>query len=525
MTRHFAVFTSFIAVLGFAGGAAAQFSFDTPVNLGTGQRPDDVAAGDFDGDGDLDLAVTTDGNGNQDLIELYFNDGLGNYSPGGAVFLPNSSSPGDLEAADLDGDGDIDLAVVLRDFNQVQSVINNGGSFSTGATVAVGINAGGMSQRDMEGDGDIDLIIANRDSNTATVLSNNSNATFAAATLAVGDEPRWATFIDINGDANIDAAVTNHRDRTVSLFTNTGAGFTPAGTLSTGGDLRPEGITAADLNGDGLEDLASGTGDPERASVWLNTGGAFGARADYPTGGIATSEILAADFDCDGDIDLATINQDSNNVSILPNTGAGAFGAATILSVGTRPGNFTAADMDGDGDDDLFVANRDSNNVSILENMTCEPVDIALLQSVTVTTGTLLSGGVADLIASDDSYVRTRSGFGSSLVDLHKMEMIVGALSDVASPTTLSLSVESRIDQPSGNGTVYFRNWTSGNFEPVGQHVLGSTDASAQFPGIAAASYVDGAGQIDLRIRHVVFVPFLAFTFESFIDQVEITVE
>ena len=152
-----------LVAVGTTSSAVAQIIFDTPVNYGVGQRPSGIAAADYDGDGDRDLAVVSDGPaGNLERIEFLLNAGDGTYSAGPFVLLPNSSSPTELIAADLDGDSDPDLAVILRDFNQVQTVINNGGVFFLGSTASVGDRARGMTARDYDGDTDIDLAVANR---------------------------------------------------------------------------------------------------------------------------------------------------------------------------------------------------------------------------------------------------------------------------------------------------------------------------------------------------------------------------
>lgn len=71
------------------------------------------------------------------------------------------------------------------------------------------------------------------------------------------------------------------------------------------------------------------------------------------------------------------------------------------------------------------------------------------------------------------------------------------------------------------NGVVY-RN---AQHDQGGSFALGNADAVNTIEGIDASNYVDGAGGIELSIKHLVFVPFFAFTFESWIDWVEIAVE
>ena len=356
--------------------ASAQFNIDAAVNHFVGTRPSGVATGDFDGDGDIDLATTVD---NPDRIILLLNDGAGHYTLGPVTLLPRSSSPQDLVAGDLNGDDVVDLAVAIRDpQGSVLIMMNNGGgTFVLTGSVAVGARPRGLAIADIDGDDDLDLAVANRDSNTASVLTNDGAGGFSAATFAAGNEPRATAFVDFNGDGDLDLAVTIHDDRTVATFVNNGGVFVPSAILPVGPFVRPDGITAADLDGDGDDDLAVATDDQtfniNQATIFMNTGAGFTGPLSYPTGGRRTGKIIAADFDCDGLIDLASTNRDSNDVSFLRNLGGGVFGAPMfpLPGAGMRPGAITAADLDGDGDPDIAVANRDSNDVSVLINATC----------------------------------------------------------------------------------------------------------------------------------------------------------
>jgi len=527
-TRRFALLVgaSFLS-LSTGGAAFAQFQFGAPTSFSTGVEPGGLAAGDFDADGDLDLAVITNGaTGAQDRAEIYLNDGTGSYSPGQILALPNSSSASEVVAADLDGDGDIDLAVVLRDFNQVMRLVNNGGVFAQGATAPVGNDARALAAADLEGDGDVDLAVANRNDGSATILVNNGAGGFTAVTLAAGADARGVALGDFTGDGLLDVAITSNDDRDVTLYANTGAGFSPMGSLSTGGVLRPEAIVASDLNDDGLIDLAAATNGNalNMASVWLNTGGAFGARADYATGGQDTSGILAADLDCDGRTDLVTRNLDSSNLSVLQNLG-GTFGAATLLAAGADPDQFIAADVDGEGGIDLLVANRAPSTVTIIDNLTCQPA-FAALTGFTVTTGSVAGGGLAELTGSDDAALHTRSGFGRTFIDLHNMTLEVTGNTGGQTASTVTITVESRIDEPAGTQRVFLADWTN-NGAPVqvGSNAVGLTDTRMTYAPQPAARFVSSGGDVRVTVRHFVFVPIFAFVFDSFIDEVQIRLD
>jgi len=149
------------------------------------------------------------------------------------------------------------------------------------------------------------------------------------------------------------------------------------------------------------------------------------------------------------------------------------------------------------------------------------PADVVDVQIVT---GTPLDGGLPELGFSDDAHLHTRSGFGATFVDLHHMELIIGASTTVSSPSALDLTIEDRIDQPTGTAQVRLHNWTTGNFDLVGSYAIGPSDAVQTIENIDATIYVDVTGAIEVSIKHIVFKPFLAFTFESFIDQVVIDV-
>jgi hypothetical protein len=352
--------------------ATAALTFAPSAGYAVGERPEGVTAGDFNNDGLTDIATTTD---TPDKVEILLGDGMGGFVAGPVVFLPASSSPGELVAGDLDGDTDTDLAVALKDFSTVIVLVNSGGVFTAAGQYATGEEPRGMSIADMDADTDLDVAVANRDSNTVTILENDGFGGFASTSYAVGEEPRDAAFGDFGGDGAIDVAVTNHRDRNISILINSGGVFASSMTLSVGGQVRPEGVTAADLDGDGDTDIAAATNGQDdtinTASVFINQGGTFAGPFAYPTTGVAPSRIVAADFDCDGLADLATVNTITGNVSILPNLGGGVFGAATLVGVGVNPETIVAAEFDDQGGPDLATADRDSNRVSVILNMSC----------------------------------------------------------------------------------------------------------------------------------------------------------
>ncbi len=354
--------------------AFGQFTFDPAVNLAAGERPDGAAAADLNGDGIIDLAVSSD---NPDKVSILLGNGSGGFAAGPVIFTGSGTGAGSVAAGTFDGDADVDLIVVLKNTNAVRVYLNDGlGTFTAGQTVTVGAEPVQIAVARLDANASLDLATANRSDNSATVLLNDGSAVFTAAGVAVGNDPRSIAAGDWNGDGANDLVVSNHDDRTLSLLSNSGGVFSPSGTLSVGGNVRPEGVTAADLNGDGRPDIASAVSGNglNQAAVFLNTGAGFSGPATYATVGVNPDSIYAIDLDCDGDRDLVTSNQDSNNVSLLPNGGTGVFGAAMLLAVGTRPGTIAHGDFDGDAGRDLAVVNRDSNNVSILMNRTCSSV-------------------------------------------------------------------------------------------------------------------------------------------------------
>ncbi|MBT8486045.1 MAG: VCBS repeat-containing protein, partial [Phycisphaerae bacterium] len=349
-----------------AAPAAAQFDFAPTLSVPVGPQPGGVATGDLDGDGDVDLAT---GIRFPDRVVVMLNDGKGGFAAGPVIDYPAHSEPEEVVAGDLDGDGDVDLAVILRFLSEVRIALNQGGGvFTHGSSAPIGFNGRGMDIDDHDGDGDLDLAVANRGSNTATVLTNDGAANFTSATLASAGEPRAAAFGDLDGDGDLDLAVTNNDAFNVRLFRNDGGVFSAWQILSTAPD-QAEGVFVADLDNDGNMDIATGAEDDNtginRAVVFMNGGGgAFGPRIGYPTDALGTSGVVAADLDCDGWLDLALANQDTNNLSLLRNNGDGTFGPAQHRNVGTNPETLAMADLDGDGLMDLATANRDSSNLS-----------------------------------------------------------------------------------------------------------------------------------------------------------------
>ncbi|MCA8960152.1 MAG: VCBS repeat-containing protein [Planctomycetes bacterium] len=346
----------------------AQISFTTTQTLPVPLRPGGAAVADFDGDGNRDLAISAD---TIDRVDIFFGDTGGTFGAAVSYPLGAGSGPDQLLASDFDGDGDPDLAVVLKNASNVTLLLNTAGTFVLGDATPTGFEPANIVSGDFDGDGDLDLATANRSGNNVTVLLNDGNAVFTAANVAVGLEPRDVATGDFDGDGDLDLASSNHDSATLTILSNNGTGtFTTSATIPGGFNFSPEGIDAGDLDNDGDIDLAVASSDNglNVVAVFLNAAGAFTGPTNFPTGGADPSGLAMADFDFDGSIDVAVSNNDSGNVSVLPGNGDGTLGTALLFAVGTTPEVVIVGDFDADGKPDLVVPNRDSNNVTLLRN-------------------------------------------------------------------------------------------------------------------------------------------------------------
>lgn len=369
MLRNWFMASILSGVVLVAAPAVAQISFSQPATVAASVEPGASVAIDADGDGDLDLAVTVD---TIDRVSIYLNDGVGNFGAPFDIPTGAGTSPEHLTAVDVEGDGDVDLVVTLKNVNQLLVILNNGGSFVLGASVAVGLEPNHVVAADLDNDGDPDFATANRDGNNLSVVMNNGGVLAPAGNVGVGLEPRQVAAGDFDGDGDIDLAASDHDSRTVTVLSNNGLGtFALSTTLSVGAQIRPEGLVAADLNNDSNVDLVAATSGNGFNFVTVFSGngaGGFSGPVNYAVGALDPGALAVADLDSDGWLDVVTANKDSNNASVLANNGGGALALVTTLSAGLAPEAVAAADWSGDGKPDVAITNRDSGSVSVYVN-------------------------------------------------------------------------------------------------------------------------------------------------------------
>jgi hypothetical protein len=342
-----------------------------------GNGPSDIAAADFDNDGDNDLVTS---HLLSDDIFVHKNDGAGAF-PTIAV----GSSPADITSADFDGDGDIDLISVNEDSDDISLLLNqgNGGLADPIAYSVTGFRAGRAPieaiAADLDSDGDTDIATANVETNNVSVLLNDGTGLFLEPIqYSVAEKPFDITVADLDGDGDLDLATSSHFSDGISFLRNFGDG-TFAESVATPVGSNPFDIQAADLDGDGDFDLVLPNAGRDQVEVFLNSGdGAFALEARYDVGA-RPAALVAIDLDGDGDNDLATVNEDSGDVSILllnRDDEDGSIIASErrvpgVLSesiLSTNVVDIAAADIDGDGDLDLAVVDRNANDVVHLVN-------------------------------------------------------------------------------------------------------------------------------------------------------------
>jgi hypothetical protein len=335
--------------------------------------PASAVTGDFRGDGHLDM-VTLDTATNSVSVLL----GLGDGTFQSALHFATGAGPTGIVAGDFDGrhyaNGKpiLDLAVANSSSNDISILLGNGdGTFQPQKRFAAGTNVLGMTAADLRGDGRLDLVLVDR-SNEVSILLGNGDGTFQPEKrYAVGDYPGYVAVGDFDGDGHLDLAVSNFASNDISILLGNGDGtFQPQTRVATG--TNPLAIVTGDFNGDGHLDLATANSGSNDVSVLLGNGnGTFQSQVRYLAGttpfGLATGDFTGQK-DAHGNpiLDLAVANQHTDDVSVLLGRGDGTFQDQVRYEAGFQPWVVLTGDFNGDGHLDLATANARSHDVSIL---------------------------------------------------------------------------------------------------------------------------------------------------------------
>lgn len=334
-----------------------------------GLLPTDVAVADFNHDGKPDLAVSSaSGNGLNGEASVLFGNGDGTFQE--QVSYTVGFNCESIAAGDLDGDGNLDL-VVPCGFGSTVAVLlgNSDGSFRPQVTYATAGAPWGVVLGDFNGDGKPDVAVSTF-SNVASVLLGNGDGTLQPhRDFGVGVGSTALTAGDFNGDGHLDLAVSNDnfgRTGDISVLLGVGDGtFLPEVRYTAG--KQPEGLTATDLNHDGNLDLAVANYASGSVSVFMGNGdGTFAPQVTYAAGDGPT-DVVAGDFNGDGILDLAVSDGFSSApaATILIGNANGSFGRRMTFPGASGPAGLQAGDFNGDGKLDLAIADGFTSSVDV----------------------------------------------------------------------------------------------------------------------------------------------------------------
>ncbi len=333
------------------GNGDGTLQSPTGVNLGAGANA--FTAGDFNGDGKLDLIVGTSSNDN---VTVALGNGDGTFQAGKTTYFGTSTS--NLVLGDLNNDGHLDLIFYLKDTNVTDAYValgNGDGTFQAPKGLTPALEIQSISLADVDHDGNLDMVVADSTSPALAVLLGNGDGTFKTGVgYYVSNGLQQLLIADFDGDGNLDVAgLSGVASMVVTLGKGDGT-FLEAPVYSDGGG---PGLSA-DFNNDGIPDLAFS----ETAVLLGNGDGTFHAEPGVG-GGLS---LAAGDFNRDGKLDLVYVPDTEQNLAVSLGNGNGTFGLGVTYNADARPDYVATGDLNGDGFLDLVVSNQNSNDISVM---------------------------------------------------------------------------------------------------------------------------------------------------------------
>jgi len=327
----------------------------TERNLGNG-RTFDLCSGDFNGDGLLDIFVTT----YEGESGLYFKTSQG-YELSPFQFSTAEDNSHGIASGDLDNDGDLDL-FLLNNSKSSYVFFNDGlGNFTLSNEIYGYADGSGLNVKlaDIDGDGDLDGFVSYY-LRPAQLLLNDGLGHFASTDFdTFKSETIEILVTDFNQDGALDAYFVNQK-RQDQIAINDGKGSLTMMPEFYGESVSWGGASTGDVNGDGYPDIVV-TNDELGASIWINDQSGklfkFGE-----TIGNSNTDVLLEDIDQDGDLDMVTLSVEEGAMLYL-NDGLANFEFYQSLENSKYAITALVMDFDDDGQLDILITRMTGGNV------------------------------------------------------------------------------------------------------------------------------------------------------------------
>ncbi len=323
--------TGGVSVLLGKGDGTFQAHLDSP----TGQFPTAVATGDFNGDGKVDLVVANTTPTSQ-LLSTLIGNGDGTFQNNISQTL--SGILRSVAAGDFNGDGKLDVAAVIDGTNAVSIFLGHGdGSFA--APVQYPIGASSLLIGDFNGDGKLDLAAAT--GNGIAILLGDGNGTFqpfslvsSLSSVSPGDD--LLDLADFNNDGKLDIVKCTQTNIINVALGNGDGTFRQALGFQIPAILNTESAVVGDFNGDGKPDLAFANQSSDVVTILFGNGdGTFQGHIEYSVPEVSNNLnfMVAADFNGDGALDMALADLGPGEVSVFINQPVAAFAPRALKFV------------------------------------------------------------------------------------------------------------------------------------------------------------------------------------------------
>jgi hypothetical protein len=280
--------------------------------------------------------------------------------------IPCGDDPSDVDAVDLDRDGDIDLVIANHETSNVSVLLNDGKANFRPAPrspfdSAARPHVHGLATGDFNGDGWSDVAVESADTKEVRVLEGGPSGLRDAVPVPLGTMPYFRLgAADMTGDGFPEVLVPGHGDNTVRILQRTLPDSTaPSRRIALSG--QPWMVVGDDVNGDGRNDVV--VVQTDAVSLWLATPEGFSAAPGSPFSIARAMEVATGDLNADGVADIAIGPWDGNEVTIIEG------GALTVRSVHacSRPTGLAIADLDDDRRGELLVSCGTENRLVVLK--------------------------------------------------------------------------------------------------------------------------------------------------------------